>query len=209
MSRVSWMIASTVVALLFAGCGGSPDAASTSEQSQASADTNAGGPAALAAGPGTPARVVGQFYEALRDGDDGAISRLLTDKARGETAKNDLEIRSLGNPSLSFKIGETEYVTEEKDGAHVASVWTETDEDERSESIEVIWVVRKQADGWRIAGFAQVFEGDMPVVFNFEDPEHMLRTKEYVETELYGQEDQPVMQATNPAAPTTPDTQLR
>jgi len=203
------MIASSVVALLFAGCGGSPDAASTSEQPQASAGTNAGSPATLAAGPETPGRVVGQFYEALRDGDDGALLRLLTDNARVETAKNNLEIRSQGNTKLSYEIGETEYVTEEKDGAHVASVWTETDEDERSESIEVIWILRKQTDGWRIAGLAQMVEGAPPEVLNLEDPEHMARTKEYLDPKPYGQEDQPVMQATNPAAPTTPDTQLR
>lgn len=197
MRRMSWTIA-----LLLAGCGGSPDDASTNQLSSPSSDASDG--------TDTPAQVVERFYDAMRAGDDSAIAALLTDKARNETAKNGLEILSQGNSSLSYEVGKTEYVTEEMDGAHVASLWTEPDEEHKqSVTTEVIWVLRRQTNGWRVAGFAQVFDDELPLLFDFEDPEHMLRTKQYVETDLYDGQKEPPMQSANPDVGAAADTQFR
>jgi hypothetical protein len=192
---------SWTIAFLLAGCGGSPDDASTNQLSSPSSDA----PDATDA----PDQVVTRFYDAMRAGDDSAIASLLTDKARNETAKNGLQILSQGNSSLSYEIGKTEYITEEMDGAHVASLWTEPDEHKQPVTTEVIWVLRRQTNGWRVAGFAQVFDGELPLLFDFEDPEHMLRTKEYVETGLYGGQNEPPMQTADPQVPASTDTQLR
>jgi len=129
--------------------------------------------------------VVAQFYEALRKGNDVAIAGLLTDKAREETAKSGLGIQSQASESLSYEIRETEYVSDQMDGAHVRTMWLEPSPEGQMTTTEVIWVLRKQSSGWKISGMATpVVEGELPLLFNFEEPEDMLQKKEFVERHL-------------------------
>jgi hypothetical protein len=141
-----------------------------------------------APGPGeseSPAGVVAQFYEALRRGDNTRIAGLLTDVARAETANSGLAIQSQASTSLEYAIGETDYVTEQLDGAHVMSLWSEPDGNGSLVSTQVVWVLRKQANGWKISGMATpVAEGQLPLLFNFENPEDMLQKKSYVESQM-------------------------
>jgi hypothetical protein len=210
MRRFSWMIAVLSLAGFVMGCGGAQDTAdhteSATEQwtqtpSQGSAaQTDIASLATLQRL--SPSQVAAQFYEALRRGDRDAVEALLTDKTRQETAKNGLEIRPQASTTLTYEIGETDYVTEEMDGAHVGSLWTETDEHGQSMTSTVIWVLRKQANGWRIAGMATpVIEGELPLFFDFEDPENMLRTKDYVDTEVYGKQGEQAEMAQQPTHP--------
>ena len=113
------------------------------------------------------------------------------------------------NSLLTYEVGETEYVTEEKDGAHVASLWIEPDEHGHPVTTPVVWLLRKQANGWRIAGFAQVFQNELPVLFDLENAEETLRAKEYVDTEFYGEQQERPMQTANPELPASTDTRLR
>jgi hypothetical protein len=84
---------------------------------------------------------------------------------------------------LSYEIGETEFVTE--DGAHVMSLWKEADPVGELVATQVVWVLRKQPLGWRISGMATpVMEGQLPLLFNFEDPEDMLQKKDLIETQM-------------------------
>ncbi|NLF68170.1 MAG: hypothetical protein GX575_03845 [Candidatus Anammoximicrobium sp.] len=180
------ILAVTVLACPFAGCGGAPQGspeAADSASAPAFAGTPANGPAA--AGASGPAAVVAQFYEALRTGNDTAIASLLTDKAREETSKSGLGIQSQASESLSYEIGETDFVSDRLDGAHVKTMWRETGPDGRLTSTAVIWVLRKQANGWKVSGMATpVVEGELPLLFNFEEPEDMLQKKEFVEQQL-------------------------
>ncbi len=227
MSRFSCTIAVLLLASLVLGCGGSQDTSVGTEGQSApgvgTQESGQGFPVADSGQPGVvsapnaklppPGDITAQFYEALRGGNRDAIGMLLTDKARQETAKNGLDIRSQASTSLTYAIGETDYVTEEMDGAHVASLWTETDEQGQSMTSPVIWVLRKQTNGWRIAGMATpVVEGELPLFFDFEDPENMMRTKEYVENEVYGgQEEQAKMaqQTSSPNESTPTGTEIR
>ena len=44
-----------------------------------------------------------------------------------------------------------------------------------SVSYEIVWALRQQTDGWRIAGMAtQVTPAEAPIFLNFEDPDEML-----------------------------------
>lgn len=178
-----------VVMLLsgYLGCGGQ-QSASTPESDSTSVNQAATTLSAMppTQAPDSPDLVVAAFYNALRDGDASAIADLLTDKAREETARSGLDIRPQGSTSLSYELGEIDYITEQRDGAHVKSLWTETDADTgQSYTSEVIWVLRKQSNGWKIAGMATpVVDGQLPLLFNFEDPEDMLRKKHYIETEM-------------------------
>lgn len=207
MIRTAWMSIGTVIGLLLCGCGG-PEAPDSGSASNASMQT---GLAVQGDSPaGSPTTAVAAFYEALRQGDDTSIAALLTDKAREETAKSGLDIRSQASTTLRYEIGEVDYVTEAMDGAHVKSLWFDTDADGQPTSTEVIWVLRKQADGWRVAGMATpIAEGQLPLLFNFENPDDMLQKKEYIEANQ-AQLDQPsVHQATAPDSPEASATEMR
>jgi hypothetical protein len=96
-----------------------------------------------------------------------------------------LGIQSQASESLSYQISETEFVSDEMDGAHVRTTWMEPSPEGDMTATEVIWVLRKQNDGWKISGMATpVVEGELPLLFNFEEPEDMLRKKEFVEQQL-------------------------
>ncbi len=195
MKFVLTVLAVSVLACCFAGCGGTPqgssDAANTASPGQAapaSASTAArdsGTEGAPTADASAPAAVVAQFYEALRKGSDVTIAGLLTDKAREETSKSGLGIQSQASASLSYEIRESEFVSDQMDGAHVRTMWLEPDAAGQMTSTEVIWVLRKQSNGWKISGMATpVVEGELPLLFNFEEPEDMLQKKEFVEKQL-------------------------
>lgn len=121
----------------------------------------------------TPEQVVEHFLTALQQGSDEQVTGLLTAKARAETAKHDLVVRSPGSPTAKFSVGALELVS---GGAYVNSQWSETSTDGFAQKFEIIWVLRKQANGWRIAGMAtRVAENEQPTYLNFENPQEMIR----------------------------------
>ena len=209
-----WMAALSVTFFLLTGCGKSENAGPAADGSatgnRAIGPAGSGSPDTAALQSSKPTEIVAHFYDALRDGDASKIAALLTDKAREETSRSGLAIRSPGSTSLAYQIGEFEYVTPEKDGAHVKSVWTEADADGQRVSTDVIWVMRKQQNGWRVAGMATpVEEGQLPLLFNFEDPENMLKNKELVERQRNADQETAVQQATKPAGEADPPIMMR
>jgi hypothetical protein len=208
------------VGLFVSGCGKSPEAPPVSDNlsSQApaakDATTDSGTtevfrstkPLDLA-----PDTAVAAFLKALRDGDDVLAESLLTTKAREETAKHDLAVQPPGTPSATFEIGEVEYITADKRGAHVHSVWMEQDDQGVPVSYDIVWALRRQAEGWRVAGMAtKVTPADPPVFLNFEEPAEMVRRWEEAEARLAAEPpDAPMRQATRPAGPTEATPQTR
>src|SRR5262249_62416966 len=85
-----------------------------------------------------------------------------------------------GRPTATFKVGKVEYVTPNKDGAHVWCSWTDAVDDQgHTRTDEIIWVLRHESEGWRIAGMVtKVYPDQPPLVLNFEDPEDMLRKQQ-------------------------------
>ena len=169
------------------GCGGSQ-----TTQSAAVAEADSASPAASATDvtPSSPAEpvvqlpspdaspgdVVTTFLQALKGGDEVTAEYLLTTTAREETAKHELAVQPPGAPNSTFQVGQVEYVTEAKEGADVRSTWTESDSRGNQQSYEIFWVLRKQPDGWRVAGMATMLEGQQtPLFLNFEDPQDMLQ----------------------------------
>jgi len=140
----------------------------------------------------TPEQVVEHFLTALQQGSDEQVTGLLTAKARTETAKHDLVVRSPGSPTAKFSVGALELVS---GGAYVNSQWSETSIDGFAQKFEIIWVLRKQANGWRIAGMAtRVAENEQPTYLNFENPKEMIRKWNAADKRL-----------TNKDNPTSPD----
>jgi len=210
MKRTIRTVLIATLALIIAGCGGSstPSGSSVSTADQRNVERNAtdgNHPPSS-----SPADTVARFYEALRSGEAAAIAALLTDKARAETATAGLDIQSQGSSQLEYQLGEVDYINESMDGAHVKSLWIDYSPDGEKLATEVIWVLRKQVEGWRVAGMAtQVVEGQLPLLFNFEDPQDMLRKKEFVESQYGGSDEENPQQTASPPDPLSPDSVVR
>lgn len=123
-----------------------------------------------------PDVAVSSFLKALRNGDDQVAETLLTLKAREETAKHNLAVQPPGTPNASYQVSGVEFANAEKTAAYVNSQWSETFQDGTSESYEIIWVVRSEAKGWRVAGMAtKIAESQPPLFLNFENPVEMMQ----------------------------------
>lgn len=180
MHRSIAFLLSAVCLFVVAGCGGTDDEAALA-------------PAPQAKMPG-PEVTVFNFLEAVRIGDDKTAAEMLTPLAREKTEELDMVVAPPGSDTASFEVGEVEMVAE--DGAHVASVWRDIDEDGETQADEIVWMLRREFDGWRIAGMAtKLFEDELPLLLNFEDPEDMIRKQQMLEEEMVRRAQQQLMQA--------------
>ncbi len=119
----------------------------------------------------------------MRTGNDEKATRMLSTLAREKTASLNRNVTPPASDTAKFTVGKVDYVDDV--GARVASTWTDLDADGQPKTDEAIWVVRRESDGWRIAGVAaMVFPGEPPLVLSFEDPEDMLRKQQWVREEI-------------------------
>jgi hypothetical protein len=132
-------------------------------------------PSVQVAATATPEQVVQTFLDAMKQGDIATKASLLTQKAREETARENFEVNPQSAANAQFEIRPAEYLPENPNGAHVTSVWTETYPDGVIK-YDVVWVLRRQAEGWRIAGMAiELVPGQPPAFLNFEDAADMAK----------------------------------
>ncbi len=76
-------------------------------------------------------------------------------------------------------------------GAHVMTKWYDRMEDGSRDTTEVLWMLRNETKGWRVAGMAMRVYDDQPAaILNFEDPDDMTRV-----LDLIAQEDERRAQA--------------
>lgn len=170
-------------ALLLVGCN-QQNAPETAENSGENVEvTPIQDPLALASVD--PKTAVESFLAALRDGDKTLTSKLLTQKARQETRKHNLAIDPVGATGAKFEVGETIYITSEKRGAHVESHWFDVDPQGKAVSYEIVWIMRRESGGWRVAGMAtELFAGEPPLVLPFENPAEMFEAQKLAEREI-------------------------
>jgi len=172
MSRSHGMtfLAGTLLAL--AGCGG---------EATPPANSTTAGQAKPKSTDDTPDGAVTVFLEAVRGGDDAVAAEMLTKLARRKTEEMELVVAPPGGDDMNYEVGEIESLSD--DIAHVACTWS--DGDERH---DVVWALRKEKSGWRIAGMATQLEG-VPLLLNFEDPEDMFAQQEAAEEEIARREE--------------------
>lgn len=115
-------------------------------------------------------KVCAEFLNALLDEDDTTLRELLTPLARMRNEDLGIPFSSSNNLNATFEMhGITLF---DQHGAYVQSTLTNTDEQGEKESVEIVWIVAKTSNGWRIAGAATtLFDGQDKTVLNFEDPE--------------------------------------
>lgn len=182
MRKISRIISWSVLVVIIAGCdkmGGSSQTAATSPKTNAPADDDSPATAKLEA----PAAAVAEFLEAVRTGNDEKAAKMLSTAARQKTAALHRNVTPPASDTAKFAVGKVDWVGD--DGARVACTWTDVDTDGQPKTDEAIWVVRREPEGWRIAGVAaMVFPGEQPVVLNFEDPEDMLRQQQWIREEI-------------------------
>ncbi len=141
-----------------------------------------GGPEAAYTGPG-PEVAVFNFLEAVRTGNEETTAGMLTPTARAKVQEFGWTIAPTGSETASFEIGGIELKDEWV--AHVASTWTDIGEQGQPESETIVWLLRREQEGWRIGGMGtKLFEGEPPLFFNFEDPEDMERKQKLAEQEI-------------------------
>jgi hypothetical protein len=128
---------------------------------------------------------------------------MLTPLARTKVGEKQMTLAPPGTDTARFVIGKVERLAE--DGARVAVDWTDRDYNGKSRTDQTIWMVRKEAEGWRIAGMAvPIFEGEPMVLMNFEDPEDMLRKQRLVHEEIQRRSQEQAKGKATPAAETVP-----
>ncbi len=171
--RCTMFIAGFALLGLSAGCGQAPKDGQQVENGSQDAVVPEGGPEIA----------VHRFLEAVKAGDDERSAQMLTSRARQKTAEYNMIVAPPGSDTASFKVGEIEMLGE--DGAHVASFWTDVDEHGEKHTDAIIWMVRKEAEGWRIAGMAtRIFEDKPAMILNFEEPEEMLAKQQQMEADM-------------------------
>ncbi len=180
-----WLLAVSVLAVGAAGCGKteSPDAAAppsaTSGLEQMATSTD---PTSVAKLDG-PAAAVYEFLDAVRTGNDKRATSLLSFKARAKAAEMKRGVCPPASDTARFQVGQVQYQADDR--ARVASAWTDMDENEEPQTDEAVWLVSREPEGWRITGVAAtVFEGEPPLVLNFEDPEEMVQKQRWVHEEI-------------------------
>lgn len=189
MKRMSWVFVAVVLGLVASGCGKteSGPASATSAGAQTSTETAAADGKTGGASPrpadGEPDAAVWDFLEAVRTGSDDKAAKMLTPLARSKVSETNMVLAPPGTDTARFVIGATERLAE--DGARVTVEWTDLDYNGKPRTDQTIWMVRKEADGWRIAGMAvPVFENEPMVLMNFEDPADMLAKQKMVHDEI-------------------------
>jgi len=178
-NAIIWLVVAAA-GITFAGCGGND-----TEQSPEQGQDQSPGEAATNTAPetSTPANAVRTFLGAVQSGDDQLAADMLTDVARRKTKERDLEVAPPGSDTAEFTIGQVEMVGES--GAHVTCEWSDLNADGSRTSESILWVLRQEADGWRIAGMAPtIFPGEPPLLLDFENPDEMVRKLNWVQQEV-------------------------
>ncbi|MDR2115114.1 MAG: hypothetical protein LBP87_01910 [Planctomycetaceae bacterium] len=149
--------------LLFGGCGG---------ETVLSPEPVAVFPATDTDLPETSdvAEIVSRFMTAILHGESQTIRTLLTPPARQKSEELGISFTPQTSRTASFTIDRI--VPQGENCVYVHTTLTDLNEEAEKESAEIIWIMAKSAEGWRISGAAaEIFDGQDKTFLNFEDPE--------------------------------------
>jgi hypothetical protein len=180
-------LAGVVLGVIFlaGGCGKpattTPDTASGSQTGVA--DSQGGAPSAAHAKADTPEGAVRAFLDAVKSGNDRTAESMFTDLARERIKDLGIQVAPRGSDTANYEISKAELLAE--DGARVPCKWTDIDQQGNSHTDEMTWMLRREPVGWRVAGMAAViFEGEDPLLLDFENPKETLQKLERLREEM-------------------------
>ena len=108
---------------------------------------------------------------------------MLTPLARQKVEESHLSVAPPSSDTAKFEVGAVERIGD--DGARVHVNWTDMDEANQPQRCEMLWMVRREAEGWRVAGVAvPVLPNEPRLVLNFEDPDDMIQKRQMLHEEL-------------------------
>jgi hypothetical protein len=184
-----------------------PGAAASPAQSAAKATAQPSSQALSIPANAPPEQVVTAFLQALRTGDSATAESLLTGKARVELAKHQVHVDVQSAPSATYLVEQAQYFANQPAVANVNSQWTEKYEDEQGQPKEekyvIVWGLRQQPEGWRVAGMQMELIPGQPQLLDFENPSDMLKKKEEAMAALQAAEAQAAAAAAANAAAQT------
>ena len=132
----------------------------------------------------TVRQTVEDFLAALRQGDEAGAMAMLTKTAQEKTAEHSMKIQPPGSNTAEFTVTEVE-VYPETNEAQVLSSWSDNDRREIRQTYDIVWMLRKENGNWGILGMAtKVFDDQRPIILNFEDPNELMREKQWAEQEI-------------------------
>lgn len=176
-----WMLLSVFLLGVAAGCGDSGRAKQTATE-PAAQDTSAATPAVAKTESGGPAEALTRFLEAVRTGNDEVATKMFTPLARQKVSEQGIQVAPRGSDTARFEVGKVELVG--SDGARVASKWSDRNKEGQFRTDDITWMLRHETEGWRVVGMAAVvFDGEPPVLLDFEQPDETLRRLEMLEQE--------------------------
>lgn len=172
LRRGGWAtIGAIALAFGLSGCGSSGTPAE-----------NKGTPAQSVLSTATPPDAVKAFLQAIKIGDEKTADGMLTKIAREKTKEADLHVAPPGSDTAEYKIGK--HVVEGKE-AKVSSTWTDVDDEGKPQTDEIVWLLKQEAEGWRICGMAtELFPDQEPLILDFENPPEMLERQQKAEAEM-------------------------
>lgn len=180
-----FLLACTCLALAWTtGCNRATDDAPPADAvAEAPAAADAQAPADLANSDG-PEGAVYRFLEAVRTGNDQKTESMFSTLAREKLKElKDIQVAPPGSDTAKFTIGKVELLSD--DGARVTCQWTDLDQQGDPRTDEITWMVRKEPEGWRIAGMAAtIFEGEPQLLLNFEEPQETMQKLEMLRAEI-------------------------
>jgi hypothetical protein len=114
--------------------------------------------------------IVSKFMTAMFQGESQTIRALLTPTARQKGKELGIHFAPQTTHTASFTIDQT--IPQGENCVYVHTTLTDLNEKGEKESVEIIWIVAKNQEGWRISGAAvALFDGQDKTLLNFEDPE--------------------------------------
>ena len=129
--------------------------------------------------------VVVSFLEAIRTGDNKVAKKLLTNVARQKAEESGRVVVPPADGNAKFEVEDAVYPTTDHNIAHVSTKWIALDETGKLRTDKATWVCRLEPQGWRVAGMAAyVFEGEAPLLLNFEDPADMAKKQNWLKEEI-------------------------
>ncbi|MCE9546817.1 MAG: hypothetical protein K8T25_15160 [Planctomycetia bacterium] len=148
MQRLVCLIALFLAAAAFTGCGssdgtGAKPAASISGGPAASADANSA-PGTQANEPPidlkniTPQDLITRYLTAVKAGDEQMVSSLLTETARRRTSEANIAVAPPGSDTAEFSVGDMQVLPNDPKTAHVASMWTDKDDQGKEQTLRIV-----------------------------------------------------------------------
>lgn len=139
-----------------------------------------------------PLKVLYYFTQAMAKDQQSVVLALLSEKALKERLTRG---KSFGPTAESMKntdviLGSVQYLNDDKGtpvGAHVGTTWRPKGSSDEGE--QIAWVLRREANTWRVAGMISVVEPNYPpLVVNFENLDET--AKQYAKLEYLIREHQ-------------------